>query len=266
MKSKIFGIISIKGGTGKTSLVSNLGMALAEEFNKKTLIVDANFSAPNLGLHFGLINPEVTIHDVLLNKVNPTSAVYEVTDKLHLMPASLTGRKVNYFKLKEKIGKLRRSYDIILIDSSPNLNEEIISTMITSDQLLVVTNPDYPTLSTTLRAVKVAKQKETPIAGIIINKSRNKKFELTLEEIEKAAGVPVISVIRDHIKIQEGLAHNTPIVIYKSKSSPSIEMKKLAATLINENYKDPRFFFNMKNLFNKNIEKHEVNKEILKSK
>lgn len=266
MKSKILGIISIKGGTGKTSLVSNLGIALAEEFNKKTLIVDANFSSPNLGLHFGLINPEVTIHDVLLEKVKPSSAIYEVTKNLHLMPASLTGRKINPLKLKERIGKLRRSYDMILIDSSPNLNEEIMATMIASDELLVVTNPDYPTLSTTIRAVKVAKQKKTPIVGLIINKSRNKKFELSLEEIEEAAGVPVISIIRDHVKVQEGLSHYTPIVIYDPKSSPSIEIKKLAASLINEKYKDPRFFANVKNLFNKNMKKHEVNREILKSK
>ena len=39
---KVFGIISIKGGTGKTSLVSNLGTALAEEFDRKVLMIDAN--------------------------------------------------------------------------------------------------------------------------------------------------------------------------------------------------------------------------------
>ena len=266
MKSKIFGIISIKGGTGKTSLVSNLGTALAEVFNKKTLMVDANFSAPNLGLHFGLINPEVTIHDVLLDKVNPNGAIYEVTKNLHLMPASLVGKKISYFKLKEKIEGLRSSYDIILIDSSPNLNEEILATMRASDKLLVITNPDYPTLSTTLRAVKLAKEKETPIVGLIINKSRNKKFELSLEEIEKAADVPVLAIIRDHIKIQEGLSHQTPIVIYKKNSTPAIEIKKLAASLINEKYTDPRLFTNIKRLFNKNMKKTDVNREIIKSK
>jgi MinD-like ATPase involved in chromosome partitioning or flagellar assembly len=265
VKTKVFGIISIKGGTGKTSLVSNLGTALAEEFNKKILMVDANFSAPNLGLHFGLADPEVTIHDVLMNKVNPAGAIYEVTKNLHLMPASLTGRRVNPFALKEIIGKLRKSYDVILIDSSPNLNEEILATMIASDKLFVVTNPDYPTLSTTLRAVKIAKQKNTPIAGLIINKSRNKKFELSLEEIEKVAEVPVISVIRDDVKIQEGLANHTPIVIYKGNSSSSVEIKKLAAALINEKYNDPRFFSGLRNIFSRNMKKEEVNREILKN-
>jgi len=48
---KTIGIISIKGGVGKTTTVSALGAALANEFDKKVLLIDANFSAPNLALH-----------------------------------------------------------------------------------------------------------------------------------------------------------------------------------------------------------------------
>ena len=48
---KIYGIISIKGGVGKTTAVCNLGAVLAHEFGKRVLLVDANLSSPNLGLH-----------------------------------------------------------------------------------------------------------------------------------------------------------------------------------------------------------------------
>ena len=37
---KTIGVISIKGGVGKTTTVVNLGSVLASEFNKKVLIVD----------------------------------------------------------------------------------------------------------------------------------------------------------------------------------------------------------------------------------
>ena len=42
---KTIGIVSIKGGVGKSSSVSALGASLANDFNKKVLIVDANFSS-----------------------------------------------------------------------------------------------------------------------------------------------------------------------------------------------------------------------------
>ena len=73
---KIIGIISIKGGVGKTSVVIALGAAMANEFDKKVLLVDGNFSAPNLALHLGLINPEITLHHVLNNRANAENAIY----------------------------------------------------------------------------------------------------------------------------------------------------------------------------------------------
>ena len=57
-KGTTIGVISIKGGVGKTTAVSNLGTVMANTFGKKVLLVDANFSAPNLGLHLGVVNPK----------------------------------------------------------------------------------------------------------------------------------------------------------------------------------------------------------------
>ena len=264
-KGKIIGIISLKGGVGKTTTVANRGAALSTEFNKKILVIDANFSAPNLGLHLGLVNPEVTIHDVLLNRVNANEAIYQHEAGFHFIPAAYISRQINPFALKKKISYLKDYYDIILIDSSPCLNDEMLSAMVASDELLVVTSPDYPTLSTTLRAVKLAKQKRTPITGMIINRVRNKKFELSIEDIEKAAGVPVLSVLREDIKVPESVYYTTPVTLYNQKASSAIEFKKLAASLIGETYKDPRIFQKVKDIFKKNISTENVNRMLMQN-
>ena len=65
--------------------------------------------------------------------------------------------------------------------------------MLSSDSLFVVTTADYPTLSSSLNATKLAKQRGKPISGIIINKVRDPLFELTIKEIEEATGVPVVA-------------------------------------------------------------------------
>lgn len=264
-KGKIIGIISLKGGVGKTTAVANLGAALASEFNKKVLVIDANFSAPNLALHLGLVDPEVTIQDVLLNRANAEEAIHQHEAGFHLIPAAYISRKVNPFQLKKKINHLRDYYDVILIDSSPNLNDEILATMIASDELLVVTSPDYPTLSTTLRAVRLAKQRKTPISGLILNKVYNKRFELSLKDIEEAAGVPVLSVILHDLKVPESIYHTNPVVLNKPKANSSIEFKKLAASLIGEKYKDPRLLSRLKDMFKKDIPGDLVNRELLQN-
>ncbi len=262
-KGKVIGIISIKGGVGKTTTVSNLGALLASELGKKVLIVDANFSAPNLALHLGFINPEITLSDVMLDKVDVKDAIYEHDIGFHMLPTALLHRKVNPFKLRSKLNKLKDYYDVILIDSSPTLNEEMLSTIVASDQLLVITSPDLPTLSCTMHAVKVAKRKKTPITGVIINKVRNKKFELTTDEIQDSTGVPVVAVLPDDIRVIEALANSTPASVFSPRKNFAIEYRKLAASLVGEEYKDQRLLSRVKEFLAPDRSSPVVNRSVL---
>jgi septum site-determining protein MinD len=262
-RGKTIGIIAVKGGVGKTTTVSNLGTILARDFGKKVLLVDANFSAPNLGIHLGMVDPDNTLHDVLQDKVHITEAVYEHDLGFHVVPSNLIHKKIDPFKLKNKLQPLKKHYDAIILDSSPNLNAEILATMLAADELLVVTTPDYPTLSCTMHAVRVAKQRKTPITGIILNRVLNKNFELTLDEIEDATGVPVIAVLEDDHRMIESLSKTTPAAIHHPKRNTIVEYKKLAAFLVNENFTDERLSAKFKTMFG-GIPRQEINRTLLK--
>ncbi len=261
--TRVIGIISIKGGVGKTSCVAQLGGALAE-FGKSVLLIDANFSAPNLGFHLGLVNPKKTLHDAIKGNTAIEKTVYAYNKNLHVIPGSLLNDKINPFLLKKHLSKLRGAYDIILIDSSPNLNHEILATMVSADELIVVTNPDVPTLSCTMHAVKEALRKKIPITGLILNKVRNKEFELSIEDIEDSCGVPVIGCLPESVAVPESIAYTTPLPYHKPMHDVSIEMKKLAAALIQQDYKDPRFFSQIRKMFDKSVRKDEINRELLR--
>jgi len=261
--AKTIGIISIKGGVGKTTTVSALGAALANEFNKRVLVIDANFSAPNLGLHLGYVKPEKTIHDVLQNRIKAEDAVYSSEHGFHVIAGSLLGKKVDPLLLKDKIEQIKDDYDIILMDSSPALNKEILSVMISSDELFCVTTPDYPTLSCTLKAIKLAKERGTPIKGLILNKTRKNDFELSLNEIEDTAGCNIVAVLPDENRVLKALSETTPSTIFNENIDSSVEYKKLAAALIGEDYEDERLKSRIRKLF-RGPEKQQINRDILK--
>ncbi len=253
---KTIGIVSLKGGVGKTSAVVALGAAIAD-FDKKVLLIDANFSAPNLGLHLNIINPEITLHHVLRRESNIKDAIHEL-ENFDVIPSSMSGRIINPLKLKDKIKFLKKKYDVILIDSSPSLNEETLAVMLASDGLLVVTTPDYPTLSVTLKAVKLARQRGAPIIGLILNKVYNKNFELSVNDIEKTIEIPVMAVVPHDVNVLKALSESTPSITHKPKSGASVEYKKLAATLVGERYKP----FNLRNFFKITPKRHEINREV----
>jgi septum site-determining protein MinD len=257
------GILSIKGGVGKTTATAALGTALAQQ-GKKVLLVDANFSAPNLALHLGIVNPAFSLHDVLQSKANALGAVIETDYGFDIIAGRLGLKKVfypDYLKLKEKIQHLRYHYDTILIDSSPTLDHETLAAMLASDKLLIVTTPDHVTLSCTLHAVKVAKQKNIPIMGIVLNRVYNKKFELGIDEIEKLTGVPVLAVIPHDINILKALSELKPSTYDAKENDAVVEYKKLAAFLTGQSYQDRRLKTKIKNFFSRAVPKQEVNRQ-----
>jgi MinD-like ATPase involved in chromosome partitioning or flagellar assembly len=188
-----------------------------------------------------IIDPEKTLHDVFKRKAHVHEAIVEY-EGMHVLPAPVFSKtKLNPLKLKDKIQILKKDYDILLIDSSPNLNEETLGVILSSDEIYVVTTADHATLSMTLKAVKLAKQRGTPIKGIIINKFHNKNFETPLGSIEEILDIPVMAVIPYDVGFLKALSEMKPFVKYKPKAEGSIEFKKLAAALTGEKHKKTRF-------------------------
>ena len=255
---KSIGIVSLKGGVGKTSVTVSLGHAISS-FGKKVLLVDANFSAPNLGLHLDIIEPEKTLHDVMERKVNPSSAVHKLNN-FDVLPASIfSDANISPLSLKNRINHLKRSYDIILIDSSPSLGDETLGAILASDELIVVTTPDAPTLGMTLKAVKFARKRGTPISGLVLNKVHGKNFEVTIKDVENTIEIPVMAVVPHDINVLRALSKFKPSTEFKPKSESSEEYKKLASVLIGEKYKPVK----LKNFFRwVNPRKQDVNRTI----
>lgn len=255
---KVIGILSLKGGVGKTSSVVSIGHSLSE-FGKKVLLVDCNFSAPNLGLHLNVLEPRKTIHDVLERSANLNDSIHEL-ESFDLIPATFFNEpKINPLKLKDYLKSLKKIYDVILLDSSPALNDETLAVILASDELVVVTTPDYPTLGTTIKAVKNARERGTPIIGIVLNKVYNKNFEISLNDIEKTLDVPVLAVIPHDIEALKSVSEFEPWSKRRPNSKATIEYKKLAGVLIGEKYKEKSFMGLLRRVTPK---RQDINREI----
>jgi len=263
LHARIFGFVSLKGGVGKTTTVANLGAILARDFGKRVLVVDANLSGPTLALHFGFAHPEHTLHEVLEGKVPIHKAIYEHPSGLHLLPASLLSRRVSLQRLKQSLHSLRPYYELILLDAPPTVSAETVAALSCADELFLITTPDYVALSSTLHAVKLAREKKIHIAGLILNKVRGKKYELSFDALERDTKLPIVSVLFDDNILLASLNKAQPAAFWKPKNDTVIEYKKLAAALIGDRYKDTRVRSFVRSLFQQGLSKDEVNRAIV---
>lgn len=263
MKGKILGIISGKGGVGKTTATANIGVALAKEFGKKVLVLDGNVTTANLGLHLGLVYPPFTLQDVLKNNMSLLQATYIHKSGLRVIPSSLSfEEKISTRQFWRKVKRLRNQYELILIDSAPGLGREVINVMKAVDELLVITTPDLPSIITAMKSVELAKKMKVPVIGIILNRVRNKYYELGDNEIINSLEVSVIANIPENENVPESIAMKIPIVRYKPYSSVSILYKKLAGYLIGVEYRLPSIWDRIKGFFG--ITRVEQRRELLR--
>lgn len=239
--TRVICIASGKGGVGKTTVASNIGASLIE-FNKKVLVVDANLTTPHLGFHLGVPLYPKTLHDVLRGEAFPEEAIYVHPSGLNVMTAGISIRDLKS-KRKKSLDKvvldLVGEHDIILLDVAAGLGEEGIAGIKAADEMLIVTNPQLPSVTDALKTVKIAEEEGTHILGVVLNRVTGKNSELTIDEVEALLGYPVVSVIPEDHVVHDSLSAKTPVVSYKPNAKSSVEFKKLAASLIGFDYEPP---------------------------
>ncbi|MFH1774495.1 MAG: cell division ATPase MinD [Methanobacteriota archaeon] len=246
---KTIAVISGKGGVGKTTAVANIGAALASEFKKRVVLIDGSTITSDLGLHFGIYSPSVSLEDVLKKKVPILEAVQAHVSGVKLLLAPLAPSKAypDLEELKEFLNELE-SYELILIDSCSGLGNEIIPILELCDEVLVVTNPELPAITDALKAIEVAKRNKVLVGGVVLNRVRNERYELSVSEIEPFLDARVIAVVPEDAGVREGIASGNPVVLNSPNSPAAIEFKKLAAHLVGEEY-IVGFFTRLRNLF-----------------
>jgi septum site-determining protein MinD len=252
---RIIDVCSGKGGVGKTTVAANLGVAL-QKFYKKVAIVDCNLTTSHLGLLFGMHSYPITLNSFLKNEAKLEDAVYTHGSGLKIVPASLDFRdivNIDINDLKQKLKNAFSAYDIVFLDSAPSLGKESLIALQASDEALLIANPHIPSLVDVVkcyRLMNMLENKPFPL-GIIVNRIRNRPYEIKLDEIRQFTELPIIGVIPEDEKIIECTNKKTLVTISRQNSPSSRAFFEIAARLADTEYKKPNFFYRFIEKFRK---------------
>jgi cell division ATPase MinD len=236
---RIIGIVSGKGGVGKTTIGLNLGAALSQHFKKSVTIIDCNVTTSHLGLYLGMYYCPITLNKVLRGEYTAEEAIQSHHSGLKIIPASLSLSDldgIDMTEIRNSIKSLFDKNDIILLDGGPGLGREAVATLKASDEILYVTNPYIPFAMDIVRNQEVVNDLGVKPLGIVLNMIHGKKYEMNAKEIEELTRLPVIAKIPFDRNVHKSLALKTPIVTYKPYSPASKEIVKLASTITGETY------------------------------
>jgi len=233
---RVISVLSGKGGVGKTTVTANLSAALAK-LGYDVVALDANLTTPNLGIHFGLHLAEITLHDILKNTEMLRNGIY-LYQGVKVIPGSLSVEdivNIDPSNLQKVIANL--TSDFVLIDSAAGLGREALASLSVSDEILVVTNPDLPSVADALRAIKIAEKLGKKISGVILNRVGRSKNELKKVDVESVLSYPVIAQIPEDKLVQRSIDERRPLIYSYPNSKAAIEIQNLAFRLIGSNYR-----------------------------
>jgi len=233
---RVISVLSGKGGVGKTTITANLSAALAK-LGYDVVALDANLTTPNLGIHFGFHLAEITLHDILKNTEMLRDGIH-LYQGVKVIPGSLNVEdivNVDPSNLSKVIANL--TSDFVLVDSAAGLGREALASLSVSDEILVVTNPDLPSVADALRAIKIAEKLGKKISGVVLNRVGRSKNELKKVDVESVLSYPVIAQIPEDKLVQRSIDERRPLIYSYPNSKAAIEIQNLAFRLIGSNYR-----------------------------
>ncbi len=232
----VYAVISGKGGVGKTTTTVNLGHSL-NMLGEDVVIVDANLTTPNIGIHLGAPIVPITLNHVLDGQANLEDAIYEHESGTKVIPSSLSlneTEKINYKKLEEVSRKLKKITNYVLIDSAAGLGEEAKAAIHACDEIIIVTNPEMSAVTDALKTIKLAEEINKPVKGVIITRYRGNKYDMSISNIKDMLEVPILGIIPEEDAIRESQVMKNAVIHTHPRSSVAKSYVDISRRILGE--------------------------------
>ncbi len=225
---KKIAITSGKGGVGKTNVVINLAIALQRR-KKRITIFDADLGLANIDILLGLA-PKYNIVNLISDDFPIEKILIEGPGGIKIIPASSGIQEITNLdpyqeeKLLSELSKVAEFTDILLIDTAAGISNLVLSFLLSSEEIILVTNSEPTSIVDAYAVVKVVSKYdlEKPIS-VIVNSVRSEEEGKTVfnqlrttvdrflgREISLLGFLPYDKVVLEAVKTQKAVVEAFP--------------------------------------------------------
>jgi pilus assembly protein CpaE len=219
-EGQIITVFAPKGGVGKTTLATNLGVVLAAEGNE-VCVIDLDLASGDIAISVQL-DPVRTFVDAVpmaghLDTTGAASLLTRYRPGLQMLLAPVApgdAEKVNAALVSELLGVLRGMFQYIVVDTPAYLSEHVLAAMDVSAHHVLIATPDVPSLKNLrvtedmLDLLGYAKEART----VVLNRS-DSNVGLSTEDVERVLRSPIAAHVPSSRAVPLSINNGTPITL-----------------------------------------------------
>ncbi len=251
--NKIIGIVSGKGGVGKTTLCANVAFSLAFA-GKKVIAIDGDISLKNLDIPLGMTDKSAyDFTDVLSGRCAVDKAIQQHDDYpgLHFIaaPQQIDADSPNAEGFAQLCRQLKQTYDFVLVDAPAGVGRWVRDIIGCCDQCIVVATPDLTALRDAQRVVQLISDSGNPPSRLVINKVSptmiNRGYLQNIDDMMDSVALPLLGLVPTDDSIV--IYSNSGKPVAGTKSVCSQPFKNIAMRLCNNNVPLDKYWRKNKN-------------------
>lgn len=243
--NRVISVCSTKGGVGRSSLTVNLAVGLAKQ-GQRVAVLDGDVQFGDVAMYFDL-KPKKTIYEWVKE-----GEAREEIDIDKFMTKHESGVSVlaapgrpEFFEIitaqdiHMAIEEMKKIYSVILIDNSSYLSEIHLQCIEESDELLLITTGDLPSVRNMKLYMDTLASLDLNIEKRLIMNQKNKKSLIDENKLSDITGLPIYATLPNQGSIVDSsINEGRPYVITHPRKPLSKEVLKLAGKLLSYGAKE----------------------------
>jgi pilus assembly protein CpaE len=234
---KLLVLMGAKGGAGVTMLACNFAVALAQEPNQKTLLIDLDLPFGDAALNLGIISEFSTIDALQQSERLDGSFLSKLLFK-HSSGVSVLaapGRFQPYQPTNEGIDKLlsvaRQAFDNVVVDVGARFDLTGTALFREASTIYLVTQAGIPELRNSNRLISQFFNAGGPQLEVVINRHETRLLGVSENDITKALTRPAHwKIPNDYASVRRMQIEASPLVLGDSAIARQIRQMARAAT------------------------------------
>jgi len=236
---RVITVFAPKGGVGKTTTAVNLALAISDRGARKVCLVDLDLAFGDVAITMQLF-PSHTIEEAIGgeehiddNLVQSLLTRHEDSLMVLAAPSLPDARdRVTSRLVSRMLRTLKQQFDYVVIDTAPNFDEQTLQALDETDECVIITTLDVPTLKNVKVALETLDLLSIAIGHrhLVLNRADD-EVGIGPDKVEQILGMKVTAPIPSSLEVAAATNLGKPIVIANPDHPASIQFRALSRLL-----------------------------------